>query len=156
MLAFSAVTIHNLGKPRWCSGEEPTCHSRRHGSHPRSGRFPGVGNANPLQCSCTSLIAQLVKNPPAMQETWLRTLGLEDPLGRECVCVCVCVCVCLKSLIVSHNPFLDSSPWVKSFFSELFAKVSQGISLTVFRFCFSGHYEQFAWCSQIFYVTAHH
>ena len=27
-----------------------------------------------------SLVAQLVKNPPAMQETWIRSLGLEDPL----------------------------------------------------------------------------
>ena len=27
-----------------------------------------------------SLVAQLVKNPPAMQETWVRSLGSEDPL----------------------------------------------------------------------------
>ena len=27
----------------------------------------------------TSLVAQLVKNPPAMQETWVRFLGWEDP-----------------------------------------------------------------------------
>ena len=30
-----------------------------------------------------SFIAQLVKNPPAMQETWVRSLGWEDPLERE-------------------------------------------------------------------------
>ena len=29
------------------------------------------------------LIAQLVKNPPAMQETWVRPLGWEDPLEKE-------------------------------------------------------------------------
>ena len=29
-----------------------------------------------------SLIVQLVKNPPAMQETWVRSLGLEDPLKK--------------------------------------------------------------------------
>ena len=28
----------------------------------------------------TSLVAQLVKNPPTMQETWVRSLGWEDPL----------------------------------------------------------------------------
>ena len=28
-----------------------------------------------------SLVAQLVKNPPAMQETWVRSQGWEDPLG---------------------------------------------------------------------------
>ena len=27
-----------------------------------------------------SLVAQLVKNPPAMRETWVRSLGWEDPL----------------------------------------------------------------------------
>ena len=30
-----------------------------------------------------SLVAQLVKNPPAMQETWVRSLGWEDPLEKE-------------------------------------------------------------------------
>ena len=30
-----------------------------------------------------SLIAQLVKNPPAMRETWVRSLGWEDPLEKE-------------------------------------------------------------------------
>ena len=29
-----------------------------------------------------SLVAQLVKNPPAMQETWVQYLGLEDPLEK--------------------------------------------------------------------------
>ena len=29
-----------------------------------------------------SLVAQLVKNPPAMQETWVQSLGWEDPLGK--------------------------------------------------------------------------
>ena len=30
-----------------------------------------------------SLVAQLIKNPPAMQETWVRFLSLEDPLEEE-------------------------------------------------------------------------
>ena len=29
-----------------------------------------------------SLVAQLVKNPPAMQETWVQSLGWEDPLEK--------------------------------------------------------------------------
>ena len=32
-----------------------------------------------------SLIAQLVKKLPAMQETWVLSLGLEDPLEKEMV-----------------------------------------------------------------------
>ena len=30
-----------------------------------------------------SLVAQLVKNPPAMRETWVQSLGWEDPLEKE-------------------------------------------------------------------------
>ena len=30
----------------------------------------------------TSLVAQLVKNPPAMWKTWVRSLGWEDPLEK--------------------------------------------------------------------------
>ena len=30
-----------------------------------------------------SLVPQLVKNPPAMQETWVRSLGWEDPLEKR-------------------------------------------------------------------------
>ena len=29
------------------------------------------------------LVAQLVKNPPATQETWVQSLGWEDPLEKE-------------------------------------------------------------------------
>ena len=46
---------------------------------PGLGRSPGEGNGNPLQYSSASLVAQLVKNLPAMQETWVRFLGWEDP-----------------------------------------------------------------------------
>ena len=35
-----------------------------------------------LQYSCASLVAQLVKNLPAMQETWVQSLGWEDPLEK--------------------------------------------------------------------------
>ena len=30
-----------------------------------------------------SLVAQLVKNPPAVQESWVRSLGFEDPLEKR-------------------------------------------------------------------------
>ena len=31
----------------------------------------------------TSLVAQMVKRLPAMRETWVRSLGQEDPLEKE-------------------------------------------------------------------------
>ena len=49
-------------------------------SIPGSGRYPGEGIGYPLLYSWASLIAQMVKNPPAMRETCIRSLGWEDPL----------------------------------------------------------------------------
>ena len=45
---------------------------------PGLARSPGVGRA--------SLVAQLVKNLPAMRETWVRSLGWEDPLEKRMAC----------------------------------------------------------------------
>ena len=42
---------------------------------PGSGRSTGEGTGYPLQCAWASLVAQLVKNLPAMQETWVQSLG---------------------------------------------------------------------------------
>ena len=47
---------------------------------PGLGRSPGEGKGYPLQYSWASLVAQLVNNPPAMQEIWVHSLGWEDPL----------------------------------------------------------------------------
>ena len=47
---------------------------------PKSGRSPGEGIGYPLQYSWASLMTQMVKNPPAMWETWVQSLGWEDPL----------------------------------------------------------------------------
>ena len=47
---------------------------------PESERSPGEGVGYPLQYSWASLVVQMVKNPPVMQETWARSLGWEDPL----------------------------------------------------------------------------
>jgi len=44
------------------------------------GRSPGEVIRYSLQYSWASLVAQMVKNPPAMQETWVQSLGWEEPL----------------------------------------------------------------------------
>ena len=50
---------------------------------PELGRSPEEGIGYPLQYSWASLVAQLVKNPPATWEIWVRSLGWEDPLEKE-------------------------------------------------------------------------
>ena len=47
---------------------------------PGSGRFTGEGIDYPTQYSWASLVDHLVKDTPAMQETWVLSLGWEDPL----------------------------------------------------------------------------
>ena len=49
---------------------------------PGSGRSTGEGTGYALQYSLASLVAQLVKNPPAKWETWVRSLGWEDSPGE--------------------------------------------------------------------------
>ena len=49
---------------------------------PGPGRSAGEGISYPLQYSWASLVAQLVKNLPAVWETWVRSLGWEDPLEK--------------------------------------------------------------------------
>ena len=50
---------------------------------PGSGRSAGEGIGYPLQYSWDSPMAQLVKNLPSVQETWVRSLGQENPLEEE-------------------------------------------------------------------------
>jgi len=64
------------------AGKESACNARDPGSIHGSGRFAGEGTGYPLQYSWVSLVAQLVKNLPAMWETCVRSLGWEDPLKK--------------------------------------------------------------------------
>ena len=77
----------NKGLPWWASmvaqlGKESTCNAGEPGSIPGSGRSPGEGIGYPLQYSWASLVAQLVKNLPAMQETPIQFLGREVSLEK--------------------------------------------------------------------------
>ena len=62
--------------------KESACNAGDPSSIPGSGRSAGEGIGYPLQYSWASLMAQLVKNLPAMRETWVRSLGWEDPLEK--------------------------------------------------------------------------
>ena len=49
---------------------------------------PREGIGYPLQFSWASLVAQMVKNPPAMWETWVQSLCWEDPLEKGMATYC--------------------------------------------------------------------
>ena len=70
------------GFPDSSVGKKFACNAGDPGSIPGSGRSAGEGIGYPLQYSWASLVAQLVKNPPAMWETWVQFLGCKDPLKK--------------------------------------------------------------------------
>ena len=65
----------NRDFPGGSAGKESACNAGDPSSIPGLGRSAGEGIGYPLQYSWASLVAQLVKNPPAMQETPVRFLG---------------------------------------------------------------------------------
>ena len=72
---FRASPIAQLEKESACNAGDP-------GLIPGSEQPAGEGIGYPLQYSWAPLVAQLGKNPPAMRETWVRSLGWEDPLEK--------------------------------------------------------------------------
>ena len=73
-------SVISEGFPDSSAGKKSACNARDPGSIPGLRRSPREGIGYPLQFSWVSLVAQMVKNLPAVQEIWLRSLGWEDPL----------------------------------------------------------------------------
>ena len=76
------VWLIPLSFPDSSVGKESICNAGDPSSSPGSGRLTGEGIGYPLQYSWTTLMAQLVKNSPAVQETWVQSLGWEDSLEK--------------------------------------------------------------------------
>ena len=68
----------HMGFSGYSDGKESACNSGGPGSLSGSGSSPGEGRGCPLQYSWASLVAQTVKDPPAIAS--VRFLGWEDPL----------------------------------------------------------------------------
>ena len=76
---FLLLFLSFMGFPDSSVGRESTCNAGDQSSIPGLGRSAGEGIGYPLQYSWASLVAQLVKNPPAMQGD----LGSNPGLGRS-------------------------------------------------------------------------
>ena len=74
--------LRDRGFPDSSAGKGSACNAGDPGLIPGSGRSAEEGIGYTLQYSWASLVAQLVKNPPAIQETPARFLGGEDPLEK--------------------------------------------------------------------------
>ena len=80
---YTCIDIFIWAFPGSSVGKESVSNAGDHISIPDSGRFPGDKISYPRQCSWASLVAQMVKNLPAMQETWVQSLGWEDTLEES-------------------------------------------------------------------------
>ena len=83
MNGFSAFLDMKWLFPDSSVGKESACNAGDPDSIPGSGRSAGEGIVYPLQYAWASLVAQLVKNPPAMHETWVQSLGWEESLEKR-------------------------------------------------------------------------
>ena len=79
----ATVLMSSLGFPDSSVGKESACNAGDSGSVPGTGRFSGEGIGYLFQYSWTSLVAELVKNPPAVRETWVRSWIGKIPWRRE-------------------------------------------------------------------------
>ena len=150
IILYETYTMVELGSPGGSDSRESACNAGDLGLIPGSGSSPGEGIGYPLQYSLASLVAQTVKNPPAMQETRARFLGQEDPLERRMAtysisnlsslawripqtqpgCLQTSLWLCLLSLLLSC-PRRGGHDWVNStftFMTELCEGHSEDIS----------------------------
>ena len=130
-----------MGFPGSSVGKESAYNAGDPSSIPRSGRSAGEGIGYPLQDSWASLVAQLVKNLPAIWETWLQSLGWEDPLEKG---------KAIKNLQFPVSPSTNPSHTVKIIFfywriitillylTVCWTQCSQGMSREAGRRC-KGH-----------------
>ena len=96
------VSIPLSGSPGCSAGKESACNAGDSDWIPGSKRSPGEGIGYPLQYSSSSLVAQTVKNLPAMWETWLQSVGWEYPLE---------VVMTTHSSILAWRISMNSAAW---------------------------------------------
>ena len=104
-----------LGFPDGSVGKESACKGGDPGSIPGLGRPTGEEIGYLLQYSWASPVAQMVKNPLAMWETWIQSLGWEDPLEifRRSLCMAT-----LSSILAWRVPWTEERGGLQSLRSQ--------------------------------------
>ena len=83
MVNFNRIRAFQVvGFPDSSAGKESACNAGDPGAIPGSGRSAGDRIGYPLQYSWASLVTQLVKNMPAMEENWGQSLDWDDSLEQ--------------------------------------------------------------------------
>ena len=82
MLSSWTTPFPKEGIPGGSAAKETACNAGDPGLIPGSGRSSGEGIGYSRQHSWASLVTQAVKYPPAMRETWVRSLRWKDTLEK--------------------------------------------------------------------------
>ena len=118
-----------LGFPHSSVGKEPSCGTGDPGLIPGLGRSAGKGIGYPLQYSWAFLVAQLVKNLPATWETWVQSLGLEDPLEKgKATHSSILAWKIPRTICIVHG-VTKSQPWLSDVYSTLKSNFEWHINL---------------------------
>ena len=80
LVKLKSFIVSILGFPDGSDSKESTCNAEDSSLIPGTGRSLGEGIGYSLPFSWASLVAQIIKEPPAMRETWIPSLGWEDSL----------------------------------------------------------------------------
>ena len=88
-----------LGFPGSSAGKESACNTGYSRSVPGLGRSPGEGIGYPLQCFWALLVAQMIKNTPAVLKNWVWPLDWDDLLE--------------KGMATNSNILAWRSPWAE-------------------------------------------
>ena len=121
-----------LGFPDSSVAKESACNAGDPGLIPGSGRSAGKGIGYTLQYSWASLVAQLVKNPPAMQETPVQFLSWEDPLEKGKAAAAAAKS--LQSCLTLCDPIV-SSPLGSPIPGILQARTLEWVAISFFNPC---------------------
>ena len=99
-----------MGFPGSWAGKKSACNAGTPSLMPGSRRSPLEGIGYPLQFSWASLVVQTVKNLPTMWETWVQSLGWEDPLEEGMST--------LSSILAWRIPWTEESGGLQSMGSQ--------------------------------------
>ena len=100
-----------MGFPGGSAGKESACNVGDLSLIPGLGGSTGEGTGYPLHYSWASLVAQMVKNLPAMWETQVRFLGQEEPLQKGLTTQCSILGASLIAQLVKNPPAMQET-WV--------------------------------------------
>ena len=108
------------GSPDSSVGNESTCSAGGPSLIPESGRSAEDGIGYPLQYPWASLVIQQVKNLPAIWDTWVQSLGWEDPLEKGKATHSSILAWKILWILSSMGSLLSSSsfPFLQNFLSD--------------------------------------